>query len=80
MAKAMKPQVLRAMTDDQLSVTYKDRVKDLFLLRVQSATERLDAPAVVRVTRRDIARILTIQRERQILKELAAAHTTTNKS
>jgi large subunit ribosomal protein L29 len=73
--KAIKPAELRQMSDEQLSLTFKDTVKHLFQLRVQSATERLETPSEVRKARREIARIKTIQRERQIRAEQAAAAT-----
>jgi len=69
MAKELKPAELRTMSDEQLSLTLKDRIKDLFHLRLQSATERLETPSEVRKARRDVARILTIQREKQLKAE-----------
>ena len=66
MAKEMKPAELRTMGEEQLALTLKDRIKDLFHLKLQSATERLETPSEVRKARRDVARILTIQREKQI--------------
>ena len=44
-------------------------IKNLFHLRFQSATERLETPSEIRKAKQDVARIKTIQRER----ELAAA-------
>ena len=41
-------------------------IEELFRLTVQAATERLDAPSNLRKIRRDIARIKTIQREREL--------------
>jgi large subunit ribosomal protein L29 len=68
----MKPSELRAMSDEQLSLTLKDTIKNLFHLRIQSATDRLETPSEIRKARRDVARIKTILRER----ELAAVATT----
>lgn len=68
----MKPAELRAMSEDQLELTLKDTVKHLFHLRIQSAAERLETPSEIRKAKRDVARILTLQRERQ----LAAQKTT----
>jgi large subunit ribosomal protein L29 len=65
----MKAEEYRAMSGEQLDLTYKEVVKQLFHLRVQSATERLETPSEMRKVKKDIARILTIKRER----ELAAA-------
>ena len=64
-----KPAELRAMSTEQLQLTLRDTIKNLFHLRVQSATERLETPSEIRKAKRDIARLKTVQRER----ELAAA-------
>lgn len=53
------------MSDDQLQLTLKDTCDHLFRLRIQSQTERLDAPTELRRNRRLIARIQTVQRERR---------------
>lgn len=55
---------LREMSDEQLELTLKDACEHLFRLRIQSQTERLDAPTELRVNRRLIARVKTIQTER----------------
>ena len=65
----MKPAELRAMSNEQLELTLRDTIKNLFHLRVQSATERLETPSEIKKAKREVARIKTIQRER----ELAAA-------
>ncbi len=57
---------LREMSDEQLALTLKDAAEHLFRLRIQSQTERLDAPTELRVNRRLIARVKTIQTERTI--------------
>ena len=62
----MKPAEYRAMSDEQLELTLKETVKNLFHLRFQSATERLETPSEMRKARREIARIKTVQRERQL--------------
>lgn len=58
--------LLREMSDDQLVAELNETRKSLFELRFQSATERLDAPSELRKMRVRIARILTIQREREL--------------
>ena len=45
----------------------------LFRLRLQSQTERLDAPSELRKNRRLIARIKTVQRQRELKAAAAAA-------
>lgn len=64
---------LREMNDEQLAFALRDTRDELFRLRFQSATERLDAPSNLRKFRREIARILTIQRERELLEKSTAA-------
>ncbi|MEM9658943.1 MAG: 50S ribosomal protein L29 [Planctomycetota bacterium] len=63
MAKASE---LRDMSDEQLELTRKEAADHLFRLRVQSQTERLDAPSELRRQRRLIARIKTIQTQREM--------------
>jgi len=61
----MKPAGYREMSDEQLDLTLKEVVKNLFHLRFQSATERLETPSEINQAKREVARIKTIQRERQ---------------
>ena len=60
-----KAKELRDMSDEQLDLTAKEAVGKLFQARVQSQTERLDAPSVLKQHRRLIARVKTLQTERQ---------------
>ena len=62
----MKSAELRDMSDEQLDLTLKETCESLFRLRIQAQTERLDAPSELRRNRRLIARIKTIQREREL--------------
>lgn len=62
----MKAKELRDMSDEQLQLTLKESNDNLFRLRMQAQTERLDAPSELRRHRRLIARIQTVQRERQL--------------
>ena len=64
---------LRDMSDEQLALTLKETADTLFRLQIQAQTERLDAPSELRRYRRTIARIKTLQRER----EMAARQTIT---
>jgi large subunit ribosomal protein L29 len=68
----MKPAEIRAMSDEHLTLTLKETVKNLFHLRFQSATERLETPSEIRKAKRDIARIKTIQRERELAAQKKA--------
>jgi large subunit ribosomal protein L29 len=62
----MKAAEYRGMGNEQLELTLKEELKNLFHLRFQSATERLETPSEIRKAKREIARIRTIQRERQL--------------
>jgi len=61
-----KAKELRDMSDEQLDLTAKEAVDKLFRARVQSQTERLDAPSELKRQRRLIARVKTIQTQRQM--------------
>jgi len=68
-----KASELREMSDEQLELTLKDTTRNLFHLRLQAETERLDAPSELRKQRRTVARIHTIQNQRKRAAEVAAA-------
>jgi large subunit ribosomal protein L29 len=73
----MKAEELRGMSEEQLGLALKEELKHLFHLRFQSATERLETPSEIKKAKRQVARILTIQRQRQLTAEqLAAARET----
>jgi len=59
-----KASELREMSDEQLELTAVEAARNLFRLRIQAATERLDAPSELRKNRRLIARVRTLQTER----------------
>jgi large subunit ribosomal protein L29 len=69
----MKASEYRQMTDDQLRLSLNDIVKNLFHLRFQSATDRLETPSEILKAKRELARIKTVQRERALGKTQAAA-------
>ena len=60
-----KANELREMSDEQLELTIKEAAENLFRLRVQSQTEKLDSPSEIRRNRRLIARVKTIQTQRE---------------
>jgi len=66
--KPMKAADLRSMSDEQLALTRKDTIKHLFQLRFQSATDRLETPSEMRKARRDVAKINTVARQRELQK------------
>jgi large subunit ribosomal protein L29 len=61
----MKVTELREMSPEQLELTLQETAKNLFRLRMQAQTERLSTPSELRSHRKTVARIKTIQRERQ---------------
>jgi len=63
----VKAQELREMSDEQLGLTLGEMSEKLFRLRIQTQTERLDSPSELKRSRRTIARIKTIQRERGLV-------------
>ena len=67
----MKPAEYRGMSDEQLDLSRKDVVKNIFHLRFQSATERLETPSQIKKAKRQIARIKTIQRQRELAQQAA---------
>ncbi|MBM6683578.1 MULTISPECIES: 50S ribosomal protein L29 [Collinsella] len=69
----MKPAEIRELSDDQLAEKLKETRAELFNLRFQMATSQLDNTARVKTVKKDIARILTEQRAREIAAEKAAA-------
>ncbi|BAL81259.1 MULTISPECIES: 50S ribosomal protein L29 [Caldisericum] len=65
----MKIQQIRDMTDQEIENTLKTLRKELFNLRFQLATHQLHNPARIRIVKKDIARLLTVKRERELKKE-----------
>ena len=61
----MKARDLRDMTDDELADRLTERRQELFNLRFQSATGALENSARLKLTKREIARILTVRTERE---------------
>jgi large subunit ribosomal protein L29 len=56
---------LRALSDDELAELLVEQREELFNLRFQSATGALENTALLGATKRQIARILTVQAERE---------------
>ncbi len=61
----MKASEVRALSVDQLKEKLVALKKDLFLLRMQHATNQLDNPLKIAETKRDIARVMTMIREKE---------------
>ena len=62
----MRTRELRELSDDELGKQLADRREELFNLRFQDATGALDNTARLTQTKREIARILTLQSERAL--------------
>ncbi len=61
----MKAVETHKMSDEELNVEQKRLRKQLFELRSQAVTEKLENPRQIRNLRRDIARVLTEAHARQ---------------
>jgi large subunit ribosomal protein L29 len=66
MAANVKAAELRELSDDDLVTKLREAKAELFNLRVQGATGQLDNNRRLQVIRREIARIYTIMREREL--------------
>jgi large subunit ribosomal protein L29 len=61
----MRAEELRELSDTELDEKLEEFKSDLFNLRFELATGQLDNYKRLRTARRDIARVMTVQRERQ---------------
>ena len=61
----MKAQAIREMDDDALKTKEKELQEQLFRLRFQKSIGQLDNALKIRETRRDIARVKTVLRQKQ---------------
>lgn len=61
----MKASEIRELSDSELIEQHDELKEELFNLRFQMATGQLDNPRRLGEVRRDIARVLTVQRERE---------------
>lgn len=68
----MKPAEIRELSDAQLADKLKELRAELFNLRFQMATSQLDNTARVKNVKKDVARVLTEQRAREIAAAKAA--------
>ena len=60
----MKANELRSMSVEELETKLAELKKDLFMLRMQHATNHLDNPTKISAVRRDIARVKTVLTEK----------------
>ena len=61
-----KPEELRDLSDEELDTKLAEAKEELFNLRFQLVTGQLDNPMAIKIMRKEIARILTVLREREL--------------
>ena len=64
----MELKKMREMTEDELNAELDNMKKELFNLRFQHVTGQLENPVKLRETKRDIARVKTVIREKELAK------------
>lgn len=62
----MKAAEMRERTNEELLQLYNELKQELFNLRIQRETKQLANPKRIRLVRKDIARVLTLLRERGV--------------
>ncbi|HEX3551857.1 MAG TPA: 50S ribosomal protein L29 [Thermoanaerobaculia bacterium] len=62
----MKASQMREQTTEELQDRERELAEQLFALRLQKVTGQLEKPARVRQVRKDLARVLTLLREREL--------------
>ena len=67
----MNADEIRPLSDAEITDNINDAKEELFRLRFQIASGQLEEFSRIKVVRRNIARLKTIQRERQIAEVLA---------
>ena len=65
MMKAKEIKEVRALSVEKLEEKLQELKKDLFMLRMQLATNQLDNPMQIAAVKKDIARVKTIIREKE---------------
>ena len=65
MMKAKEINQVRGLSVEKLQEKLQELKKDLFMLRMQHATNQLDNPMQIAAVKKDIARIKTIIREKE---------------
>ena len=69
----MKAKEIRELTEAEAQAKLRDLRQELFNLRLQQQTARLERPSRIREVRRDMARIQTVLRQRELQTAPAAA-------
>jgi large subunit ribosomal protein L29 len=65
----MKPEDIRELTDEEIQERIQELREERFRLRFRSATMELENPKLLTEIRRDVARMKTILRERELAQQ-----------
>ncbi|MEJ2339072.1 MAG: 50S ribosomal protein L29 [Gemmatimonadales bacterium] len=68
----MDAEAIRELTDEEIGEEIRQAEEELFRLRFRKAYQELESSALLRSRRRELARLKTIQRERQLLSAESA--------
>ncbi|MEK6601832.1 MAG: 50S ribosomal protein L29 [Candidatus Binatota bacterium] len=66
----MEPKQLREMSTDELAQKQGELREEIFHLKLRRATSRLENPMKLRQSKRDLARVETVLRERELEKRV----------
>lgn len=62
----METKAIRELTTEEIDAEIERAQEELFMLRFRAAYEELENPALLRQLRREVARLKTIRREREL--------------
>jgi large subunit ribosomal protein L29 len=62
----MRAEEIRDLTNDEIETRLAELAEERFRLRIRSATQTLEDPLRLRALRKDVARLKTILRQRQL--------------
>ncbi|MDQ2929193.1 MAG: 50S ribosomal protein L29 [Gemmatimonadota bacterium] len=62
----MRAEEIRELTDDEIDTRIAELAEERFRLRIRGATQTLEDPLRLRSLRKDVARLKTILRQRQL--------------
>jgi len=62
----MRAEEIRELTDEEIDTRIAELAEERFRLRIRGATQTLEDPLRVRALRKDVARLKTILRQRQL--------------
>ena len=68
----MDAEAIRELTDEEIAEEIRQAEEELFRLRFRQAYQELESSAVLRTRGRELARLKTIHRERQLLSPESA--------